>query len=124
MVKPGGLDSAMASAVGGVRRAQALADRAASDVARAGIDANNFGNAASVQISQGARALASGEGASNAPSNQAGAAAPQDTMVPDIAEAMVNMNIAKHVHAANVRVLQTADEMSRDLERLVGPERK
>jgi len=76
-------------------------DKAAAQVANVAIERQKTepGAAATVDISPRARALAGVAGEPTA----------------DVADGLVNQKIAKHLSAANVKVLQSTDEMLREL---------
>lgn len=99
-----GVGRAQGAALEGMRRAAASVDRAAVDIARFGVRGEPS-SAASVTISPEARALA--EASQTSPGGSS-----------DLASAFVDMNVSKHLFAANVRVLQTTDEMTEELTRL------
>jgi hypothetical protein len=94
-----GVASAERSALGGIQRASARFDGAAATIAREGAA---FSAPDKVEISSEARALA------------AGSAGPIR-----LVEALTDERIAGHAHRANLKTLQTTDEMTDDLLRLL-----
>lgn len=78
-------------------------DKAAAEVANVALERQRIetGPAAKVEISSQAKALASGGGDPSA----------------DIADGFVNQSVAKHLNAANVKVLQTTDDTLEELTR-------
>lgn len=100
-----GVGRAQGAGLEGMRRAASNVDRAAVDIARFGVRGEPS-SAASVTISSEARALA--EGSATSPGGASS----------DVASAFVDMNVSKHLFAANVRVLQTTDEMTEELTRI------
>jgi hypothetical protein len=91
------------SALSGLSAASNSVDRAAEQVTRFA-EAPSFSSpAATVQISAQARASA---------------AAQSGDTTGDLAGALVNMNVAKYAFVANLKVVQTGDEMTRDLLKL------
>jgi len=103
MLPKTGINSAEASAVRGIRQAHNLADRAAAAVVQAGAEANQFGNAASVSISSAGKSIAN----ASAPNSR------------DLPNALVDLMRAEHVQGANVKVLQTASDMQRELSNML-----
>jgi hypothetical protein len=91
------------SGLSGLSAASNSFDRAAAQVTRFAEAPSFADNAASVQISPQARALATTQSS--------------DT-TGDLAGAMVNMGVAKYAFIANLKVLQAGDEMTRDLTKL------
>jgi hypothetical protein len=100
-----GVGRAQGAALEGMRRATSNVERAAVDIARFGVRGQPS-SAASVTISPEARALAEGNRTS------------PDAASRDLAQAFVDMNVSKHLFAANVQVLRTTDEMTEELTRL------
>jgi|SRR6186713_1211000 hypothetical protein len=98
-----GIGRAQDAAIGGLQRASKLMEKAAAQVANVALDRQRLdtGSAATVDISPEARALASQGGDPSA----------------DIAEGLVNQTVAKHLNAANVKVLQTTDDTLKELTR-------
>jgi NAD(P)H-hydrate repair Nnr-like enzyme with NAD(P)H-hydrate epimerase domain len=98
-----GIGRAQTAAISGVQRASKLMEKAAAQVANVALErqAIDTGPAASVNISPQARALAGGGGDPTA----------------DIAEGFVHQSLAKHLNAANVKVLQTTDDTLKELTR-------
>lgn len=96
-----GIGRARDAALGGIERASKLLDAAASQVANVAIERQTaaLGPAATVDISPSARELAN----------------LQSEPAADIADGLISQSIAKHLNAANVKVLQSADETLREL---------
>jgi hypothetical protein len=103
-----GLTPAAGHALTGIRKAQDMLSRAARDVAFASARAEFVGPPAKVQISEAGRAAA------NASADASKVPAPQA----DLPEALVDMRAASTLQSANVAVLRTDDEMSRELSKL------
>jgi hypothetical protein len=92
-----GISSIQSSALVGIQRASASADRAAASIVSSGVGATD-----PVTISPEARAFAAASGGD------------------DLASSLVNLDAAKHTLAAQVSVLHAADDMSNDLLNIVG----
>ncbi len=100
-----GIGQAQGAAVGGLARAAKVMEQAAAEIANVAMKrqaSEATGSAATVTISPQARALVEGV------SDPTG----------DIASAFVDQGIAKHLTAANVKVLQTTDETLKELTRI------
>jgi hypothetical protein len=98
-----GIGRAQDSAIGGLQRASKLMEKAAAQVANFALERQRMDNgpAATVDISPQAKALASQGSDPTA----------------DIADGFVNQTVAKHLNAANVKVLQTTDDTLKELTR-------
>lgn len=98
-----GIGRAQQAAIGGISRAARLMEKAAAEVANVALERQRIetGLAAKVEISPAAKALASGGGDPSA----------------DIADGFVNQSVAKHLNAANVKVLQSTDDTLKELTR-------
>lgn len=98
-----GIGRAQQAAIGGISRASRLMEKAAAEVANVALERQKIesGPAAKVEISPEAKALASGGGDPSA----------------DIADGFVNQSVAKHLNAANVKVLQSTDDTLKELTR-------
>ncbi len=98
-----GIGRAQDAAIGGIQRASRLMEQAAAEVANVALERQKVEPtpAATVATSLEAKALASAGGDPSA----------------DIADGFVKQTVAKHLNAANVRVLQTTDETLRELTR-------
>lgn len=96
-----GIGRAQDAAIAGIQRASKLMEKAAAEVANVAMERQSadLGPAANVEISPQARAMAQQGG---------------DPMG-DIASAFVDQSVAKHLSAANVKVMQTADETLKEL---------
>ncbi len=94
----GAIPSATSSAVNGIRREFERFDRAAWDVASAGPAASN---AVVLEISDQARAASS------------------QALGAGLEQGLIDERLAKYSAIANIRTLQTADEMSKELTDLV-----
>lgn len=105
MIDPVGVPRAQQAALGGIQRAQGRLNQAAADVAHDGVVQNE---AARVTFSDEARKLASASGHSPSP---LGGERPRH----DLPEALVDSMVAEHEMAANVKVLQTTDEVEKTL---------
>jgi len=92
----GGIGSAQRSAIAGVDQAATVLDRAASTIA----STSARGPAATINFSDEARALAA--------TAEQGGTSPGS---PSLAGALVDLNVATHLNAANIKVLQTAEQM-------------
>jgi hypothetical protein len=92
-----GIGKAQRAAVGGLTRAGDMMTRAASQVARASVGSSS---AAKVSVSLEGKSLA-----------QAGDTATQDSFE----QPLIGSQVAKHMAAANIKVLQTTDETLREL---------
>jgi hypothetical protein len=97
-----GLGPLFSVAVQGIQREMDAVNGAANEVLVASTDA---GRGDSVNVSAAAK--------------QAAAGAP----APSLEHGLVNLNVSKYLAVANMRVLQTGDEMTRDLTDLVRPAR-
>jgi hypothetical protein len=100
--------NAEASALLGLRRADARMDKAAANVAYSGLAANE---ASRVAFSPEGLALAETANANMGGAETAGAARPPE----DLPTALVDSSIAQHEQAANIKVLQASEAMQRDL---------
>lgn len=92
-----GISSITSSALSGIQRASASADRSAASIVSSGL-----GTTDPVTISPEARAYAAASGPD------------------DLASGLVNLDAAKDALAAQVTVLRTADGVSKDLLNMVG----
>ncbi|MEN9581331.1 MAG: hypothetical protein RJA70_4340 [Pseudomonadota bacterium] len=97
MISKLSLPNAEESAIQGIQRSHRRLESAAAQVARSGLQAEA---PAVVKISAEGRSLA---------------APPEQGSVGDLAGALVDAKMAKHEQAANLKVLQTSDEMTREL---------
>lgn len=96
-----GIGKAQSAAIGGLKRAGDMMTRAASQVARSSVESSS--SAAKVSISSEGRTLA-----------QTGDSATQDSFE----EPLIGSQVAKHMNAANVKVLQTTDETLKELTKI------
>jgi hypothetical protein len=103
-----GLTPAAGHALSGIRAAQDMLSRAARDVAFSSARGEFLGPPAKVQISEAGRAAATAGGDASQVS------APSK----DLPSALVDTRIAAELQRANVAVLRTDDEMSRELSKL------
>lgn len=96
-----GIGRAQQSALGGIQRASKLMDQAAAEVANVALERQRqeIGPSATVEISSQGKALAQSSAEPTA----------------DIAQGFVDQSLAKHLNAANVKVLQTTDETLKEL---------
>lgn len=103
MISKTGIGGAAEAAIGGIKKAHQKLERAAADVAHHGA---RSAEAMRVSFSEEGRRLAA---ASETSQEQP---AGDKRTVPDLAEALVNSNLAKHEHATNIKVLQTVEQVS------------
>lgn len=97
MISKLGRANAEESAISGIERSHKKLEGAAQEITRASLGANR---AASVAISAEGRSLA---------------LSAEDGSTGDLAGALVESLSAKHEQAANIKVLETSDEMKREL---------
>jgi hypothetical protein len=99
-----GVGQAQGAAIGGLQRAAKIMEQAAAEIANVATkrQSSDAGSAATLNISPQAKALAQGSGDPTG----------------DIASAFVNQSVAKHLTAANVKVLQSTDETLRETTRI------
>jgi hypothetical protein len=100
----GGIGRAERAAIGGIQRASSALESSAARITQQGTSAPS--RAATVSISPEARARA--QEAFHESRAREG----------DLAEALVDQSVAKHQNAANVRVLQAAEQVREDLGRI------